>query len=85
MKFAVWQKACEQWSTFWAFLVHVNVNIYIWAKVKHLDICEPLSAEIKRKISTHLYFIHQDVSLNNAVLTSYMALVSTREKSLWQP
>ncbi len=59
--------------------------IYIWAKVKHLDICEPLSAEIKRKISTHLHFIHQDVSLNNAVLTSYMALVSTREKSLWQP
>ncbi len=30
-----------------------------------------LTAEIKRKISTHLHFFHQDVSLNNAVLTSY--------------
>lgn len=80
MKFAVWQKACEQWSTFWAFFTKRE---YMWAKVKHLDIREPLSAEIKRKISTHLHFIHKDVSLNNAVLTSYMALVSIREKSLW--
>lgn len=44
---------------------------YMWAKVKHLDIREPLSAEIKRKINTHLHFIHLDVSLNTDKLYGF--------------